>query len=459
MSPPACSPADLLAQAQATSRLINRERQPQVAGFLAQIREVVVIASSSRGGSSIFTEILRQSPELIHFRGEINPFLTLAGLAPPENGREDDGLDGWDARPPGQQARLMALEQELALDAGINRPAALATPDRRRRFFLDLGWRIAMQWPQLEIDQDFLASQAQASLDDLVREHVWEAGEFMDAQLFHALFLVRMRSRYPQINPHYYDLSPDLIGSHFQGVEIPWGPPAPLLIEEPPYVTIAPRHPVEATALKRQPLIIKTPSNAYRLAFLRALFPQARLRILHLTRHPADSINGLIDGWRYHGFFSHQLAGQLAIGGYSDRFPDWGRHWWKYDLPPGWRALSSARLEQVCGYQWRKAHQSILAYLAANPVETLSVRFEEVIGTLAARARVFNRIAAWLAIDPEPLLSTVTGEMPPVMATVRPRQRRWFKREELLRPVLADPAIVDTARRLGYDLEHDPNGQ
>ena len=455
MNQPAWSPADLLAKARATSRLLNRGRQPRLTGFLSQIREVVVIASSSRGGSSIFTEILRQSPELIHFRGEINPFLTLAGLTPPENGREDDGLDASDARQP----RLTALERELALDAGINRPGALSSPGLRRRFFRDLGWRIAMQWPQLEIDQDFLASQAQASLDDLVSEHGWETGEFMDAQLFHALFLVRMRNRYPQINPHYYDLSPDLIGSHFQGVEIPWGPPAPLLIEEPPYVTIAPRHPVEATDLTRHQLVIKTPSNAYRLAFLRALFPQARLRILHLTRHPADSINGLIDGWRYHGFFSHPLAGQLAIGGYSDRFPDWGRHWWKYDLPPGWRALSSARLEQVCGYQWRKAHQSILTYLAANPVETLSVRFEEVIGTLAARARVFNRIAAWLAIDPEPLLTTVTGEMPPVMATVRPRQRRWFKREGLLRPVLADPTIVDTARRLGYDLEHDPNGQ
>ena len=41
--------------------------------------------------------------------------------------------------------------------------------------------------------------------------------------------------------------------------------------------------------------MIKTPSNAYRLPFIQALFPSARIRILHLVRNPAASINGLIE--------------------------------------------------------------------------------------------------------------------------------------------------------------------
>ena len=42
-------------------------------------RDVVIVGSSSRGGSSIFAELLRRSPHLLHFRGETNPFLRLNG--------------------------------------------------------------------------------------------------------------------------------------------------------------------------------------------------------------------------------------------------------------------------------------------------------------------------------------------------------------------------------------------
>jgi hypothetical protein len=149
----------------------------------------------------------------------------------------------------------------------------------------------------------------------------------------------------------------------------------------------------------------------------------------------------------------------LNIKGYSDRFPEWGHTWWKYDLPPGWQEWTDQPLERVCGFQWRTAHQTILDFLDHHQVDSLRVAFEEVIGQVATRERTFSRIANWLGVDPAPLIAAATGELPPVMATSRPRQRRWFKKAELLLPVLADPGIIETAQRLGYDHNHEINDQ
>lgn len=433
---------------------VNQGRHATVPDFFSSVREVVVIASSSRGGSSIFAEILRQSPDLIHFKGEINPMLAIAGFTSPVSGRADDSLDAADGGPHNRQ-KLAVLEREMALDAGVNLPVDLCDQSLRERFLNDLLWRITIQWPEIEVDPDFVFACAEQTFAELVQRHGWGVGEFNDPQLFHVLFLARLRRRYPGINPHYYDLSPDLIKLYCPEADICLSPPGVALIEEPPFVLIAPRHPVSCETLARCPLIIKTPSNVYRLAFLQALFPKARFRILHLVRNPADSINGLVDGWLYHGFFSHHLAARLEIKGYSDRFLEWGAHWWNYDLPPGWQQWINQPLEYVCSYQWRHAHQAILDFIAHNQVDSLRVAFEDVIGEPAVREERFAEIADWLGIDRAQLIAAAIGELPPVMATTRPRQRRWFKKAELLRPVLTAPSIIKTAKQLGYDSTYD----
>lgn len=433
---------------------VNRQRQAAVPDLFAKVREVVIIASSSRGGSSIFTEILRQSQELIHFTGEINPMLAIAGLTYPASGRPDDSLDAADAGPANRQ-KLALLERQMALEVGVNAPHPLATTELRQRFRADLLFRVTIQWPEIDLDQGFVYDCIEQTFAELGRVHGWQPGEFNDPPLFHILFLARLRQRYPGINPHYYDLAPELIKHYCPEAEIDHAPPAASLIEEPPFVLIAPRHPVSIEMLAQRPLIIKTPSNVYRLAFLQALFPAARFRILHLVRSPADSINGLVDGWLYHGFFSHRLPERLAIKGYSDRFPEWGDRWWNYDLPPGWQQWTDQPLEQVCGYQWRHAHQAVLDFVAKCQVDCLRVAFEEVLGDLPVRRQRFGEIAAWLRVDPAPLITAASGELPPVMATTPPRQRRWFKKAALLLPVLATPSIIKTAKQLGYDSNYD----
>jgi len=427
---------------------INQAR-PGAPDLFATVREVIVVASSSRGGSSIFTEILRRSPDLVHLQGEITPFLNLAGLGAGDSGYESDYLPA-EAAGMSNRGKLAILEQELARDLGINRPVDLREPPALERFRADLHWRLTCQWPELIIAADFLATALDRTLAELGQNHGWAAGEFPDPQLFHILLLTRLRTHYPQINPWYYDLAPALIRHYCPEARIDPAPPSRLLLEEPPFVAISPSHPAAAALAAGKALVIKTPGNVYRLPFLRALFPHARLRILHLVRHPGQAINGLVDGWLYHGFFAHYLPGRLKISGYSDHFPDWGQSWWKYDLPPGWQKWSERSLVEVCAFQWRSAHQSTLDYLAASGTEHLQVRFEAALGEPEERQRTFTAVGNWLGIDPAPLTTAALGNLPPVMATGQPRRNRWFQKAALLEPVLTEKNTRELAGDLGY---------
>jgi hypothetical protein len=275
-------------------------------------------------------------------------------------------------------------------------------------------------------------------------------------QAFHAIFIGALRERWPQINPYYYDLSRALIARYCSSAPAAAGPPGTRILEEPPFVTIAPWKRADASMLEAMPLVVKTPSNVYRFEFFRELFPNARLRVLHLTRNAAASINGLYDGWRYEkGFYSHR-APNLSIAGYSDVQPAWGTTWWNYDLPPGWAELCDKPLEFVCATQWRSAHAAALAYLAAESrvgQDSLRVRFEDLITEETARSAV-DSVISWLGVSPDaPLRESTPCELPPVMATDKPRHRRWFEKADMLEPVLSTGSIREMMELLGYPLE------
>ncbi|MDP2310756.1 MAG: sulfotransferase [Pseudomonadota bacterium] len=416
--------------------------------FLERVRTVVVIGSSSRGGSSIFAEILRRTPQLLHFRAEVNPFFVLAGLSWPESGTGCDALCAMDA-----PTRTDDLSADLAFDCGT----ALDTlPDEASvaRFVVDLTVRLTLQWPTVAVALPDVRAAVAATLATLEDQHGWPPGGFPDAQLFHVLFLARMRRIYPTINPHYYDISRALVELHDPTAPLPDGPPSLLLIEEPPFVPIVPWRRASIEALGTRPVIVKTPSNAYRLPFLQALFPNAEIKLLHLTRNVAASVNGLYDGWRFPGFYSHRVHLPLRIAGYTDTFPAWGDRWWKFDLPPNWQAWTDRDLEEVCAFQWRSAHRAILDWIAGDPARrdrVLRLRFEDVVGARERREDLFGALAQWLGItlDP-PLTALLDGALPPVMATEAPRHRRWFKRADLLSPVLSDPLSRELMEQLGY---------
>jgi len=418
---------------------LSQLRGPRLPDFIHSVRDVVIIASSSRGGSSVFSETLRSSPDLMHLQAELNPLLTLARLHPLDTGGIDDHIavdTPFDRE---------VLDRELALDAGHRQTG----PVDLDRWATDLCWRLMVQWTAVDWDpeqvRDWLAQAWTEVLGDRSPADGLPEGTLADV---HLAFIARARSAHRRVDPRMWDLAASSLDARFADLPSHASPPLGPIVEEPPFVTVGPW--VRAAEGLRRPLIIKTPSNAYRLAFLKALFSTARFRVLHLTRNPAASINGLVDGWSYRGFHAHKVRPSLDISGYSDKRPI-DANIWKYDLAPGWRQVADRPLEEVAAHQWVTAHQHILGFLDDHPeVESMRVRFEDVVGPPTIRRGTLEAVMAWLGVGLHRDFNRVIDTpLAPVMASVPPRARRWFARAERLAPVLEMDVIKELADELG----------
>jgi hypothetical protein len=399
---------------------------------LAHLREVIVVVASSRGGSTLVGELLRRTPGLLSLRAEVNPLFVVAGLEPLDAGR-----------------RRTALATEVA--AEIGQPAAELPPDDVTAFAAALAWRLTAQWPTLGIDPAAVARWTEATLQELAAaDPAWTPPAFPDANAFHLRLLDKVRRAHPAVDPWYYDLPAAAVQAAFPDLPRPAGPPGPYLVEMPPFVLIRPWRRPPPAELTRHPLVLSTPRNSFRLSFLRSLFPQARFRVVHLTRNPAASTNGLVDGWRHHGFFNTAVGRPLRITGYSDEFPAWGTRWWNYDFWPGWDEWSDAPLIEVAAEQWRSHHDEVLRWLAGHDVDRYRLRFEDVVGDDAIRRRALGEFVDWLGHS-DAADSLLRVSLPPLMATAPPRPRRWSVRAARLLPAVTTPAVLDMAGRLGYE--------
>ncbi len=442
--------ADVASRVRALRRLRGGEGGDGGAGP----KKIVIIASTSRAGSSIFAEMLRHSRRLLHFPGEVNPAFVLNGHAHPLAQTGSDALRRGFVSPLGTAESLRRdLAEEAGRFAGDGKAPPL--PDRESvwRFAIDLACRLTLQWPSLHFSGEEVHDWLRATLHTLEREQGWEPGYFPSVQLFHAIFLAEVRRHRPLVNPRFYDLDRELLARFHGEVPPAEGSPGPVLIEEPPFITISPWEAASSSHLGEMPVVMKSPSLVYRFDFLEELFPQSEIRLLHLTRNAAASINGLVDGWQYPGFHARRVPVPLSIQGYS-HLPG-GREWWKFDLPPEWEKMARSPLTEVCAFQWRSATAAVLAHLEARPdrrAGLLRIRFEDLMGDRNARESVWNAIDSWLEVSPDPSLRAfVDGEAPPMMATTRPRSRRWFARVDLLDPLIRTAEVGELMERMGYD--------
>lgn len=97
----------------------------------------------------------------------------------------------------------------------------------------------------------------------------------------------------------------------------------------------------------------KTPKNALRIPFLKAVFPDAQF--IYLYREPRETISSMVEAWRARSFVSYR------------RLPGWPYRDWCFLLVPGWRSLKDCSLLEIATYQWQTAHEHILADLHDLP--------------------------------------------------------------------------------------------
>lgn len=408
-------------------------------GLLESIRQVVVLASSSRSGSSLFAELLKHSPGYLCFQGELNPFLRLAGLVWPDSGTGSDLLSEAHAT----AAATAVLDTLLSAEAGsASEGLDSGLPDS---FIENLYRRLGMQWPLEDFSIGAVASAASLAFDRVEEMHGRPCDWDADLAHFHALFLLELRRNYPAINPYYYDINRELLKRLSPETPRPSGPPSRVIVEEPPFILIRPWQICSCPAREQRGLVVKAPSNSYRLDFLRAAFPAAHFRILHLTRNPAAGINGICDGWRHWGFHSHYLGPDLQLEGIAPA----DRGWWKFDLPPGWQQHTDGTVEQVSAFQWLAAQRAIAEHACAPGTDYFRIRFEDVLTGFRHRPEALDHLREWLG--DENFLGEEAGDLPHVMTTKPPVPGRWRENHALVNTVLRDNAVLDMARQMGYE--------
>lgn len=166
----------------------------------------------------------------------------------------------------------------------------------------------------------------------------------------------------------------------------------------------------------------KTPKNALRIPFLRALYPDARF--VFLSRAPEETISSMIEGWR---------AGRFV--GYRD-LPDWPHGPWSFLLVPGWQALAGLSLEERVAQQWAKTMMILLDDLETLPRESwCRVDYQALVRSPLEVMETLTR-ALELPLDPE-MRQRLEKPLPvSKMTTSPPSPDKWRRHAQVLEQVM-----------------------
>lgn len=361
------------------------------------IKKIIVILGSSRSGSSLLYHLLAQHPDLISLQGEEVTFARLFGL------NEIKSFNDSDELPAIHNIDFSKLSQEILFDSGY-------TAQTSPRLPVDRAQRILMQWPEIEFDL--------GKLMNACREESWEK------------VIAKLSKDYPSIELARYDHHLTRPASGITSI-----------VEEPPFIVPGARN--YSNKSGGSTLLLKSSINAFRAELLKSLFPGVEFQFIHLTRHPAAAINGLIDGWLSPAFHTHNLSHltSLSIKGYQDK------EWWKFDLPPGWKDYTSSPLENVCAFQWAKANESIGSFLKAK--KACRITYEE-LSDFESMKEALQKLASELYLSPDFIQKLQSPRT--VMSVVPPQKDRWKTRADIILPLVRTAEIKNLANSLGYEV-------
>jgi hypothetical protein len=433
------------------SILARRSRHGFDPTSAADVFRIVVINSSSRSGSSLLYALLSKLPGVISLTGEASPFYKLNIRLDRFNPHDSEKIPTALLE---EVIDFEGLSEDFISDMYLPEKAARIEEIDAERYIDDLMLRFLLQWTDIDVHEDELREIITTAFDTYTA-----ANPTFNTENFYLDLLESLSSRWPQINPFYYDIGTDRTALRFPSVEIPSGPPAcRFTIEEPPFVLLHPAKHAGKGDLRSSTLLLKSTVDCYRMNLLEKLFPDAETRVIHLVRNPAATINGIFDGWHHRGFFSHNLGScfgshphvtELNIKGYSDLYPH-GKNWWNFDLPAGWQEYAERDLLEVCAFQWRSANAEILGNLDSSRQSFCTVHFEEIIRSLESRKVEFAKMLDFMDIPSEEAKTLNLETLPVVQSTLPPQLYRWKKRKELIERLLDDPKILEMSERLGY---------
>ena len=168
----------------------------------------------------------------------------------------------------------------------------------------------------------------------------------------------------------------------------------------------------------------KTPKNALRIPFFKAMFPDAKFIFLH--REARANISAIMEAW---------LSGRFVT------YPDlegWTGKPWSMLLIPGWRDLNGRDLAEIAMRQWCDTNDIILNDLAAMPAgDWCDASYEEFV---AAPGKTLRRICTFADIPFDGALQTVANSTlrPSRYTLTAPHPEKWRKNEDAITAVIGE---------------------
>ena len=148
-------------------------------------------------------------------------------------------------------------------------------------------------------------------------------------------------------------------------------------------------------------MVDKDTGHCWRLPQLSEAFPDAQF--LFVVRDPVETLRSLVAGWRHPTwFFTYRLDTDLQIAGYSDELP-WGRHWWNFNIFPGWESLTDASVAEVGTEQWTAAMRPVVqeGIPLIEQGRAMVTSYEEIVADPRSTLGV---IAEFAGLDPDAVI-------------------------------------------------------
>ncbi len=423
---------------------------------LKDVKRVVFINSAPRSGSSLLFLLLQRFPQIYSLSGESVPFFKLNNISCTQY-----LTDVISSAYIFSFEQIASFSRDILSDCHVSDSLFFGVNDISHdvvcSYIDELALRFSLQWPDISFSYDLFREVAFKVFYLYLKKN----NRFC-LQCFYLDLIAGLRQAgYEKINPYYYDIPVNIVRSRFPELDIPSAPPCRIMtIEEPPFILLPLRKRIEFKDLSEKILLLKAPVNCYRMGFWMDVFKNAEIKVIHLVRNPMASVNGLYDGWQYRGFFSHNLYNffsrkdggtqSLAIAGYSDLY-EWGKWWWKYDLPPDWEKYVASRLEEVGLFQWITANRIILQHKQESEIEYINVKYENIVQDVSTRRKELIKIAEFLGIDIKNIEQISAEQLPLVQTTKQPVPFRWRERESILLGMLARKEVRDLCYQLGYN--------